>query len=212
MDKGRVRGNALVTVKICVEGGGDSKELKIRYRQGFRKLIEKAGFRGRMPRIAACGGRNAAFDHFKTSVESRMASYSILLVDSEDPIADEIGPWEHLVARDGWRRPDSTDDDQAQLMVTCMETWIMADRAALQEIFGARLQTNALLSENNLEQYDRNRVQDALENATRSCGPRKAYQKGRRSFQVLEKLNPSTLRRHLPYFDRFIRTLETHLD
>ena len=107
--------------------------------------------------------------------------------------------------------PDDVADDQAQLMVTCMETWIMADRAALSSVFGAELQETALLPEANLEQYDRQRVQQALEHATRSCGERKSYKKGRRSFQVLETLNPITLKQRLPHFKRFIETLEAYL-
>ncbi len=75
-------------------------------------------------------------------------------------------------------------------------------------VFGAELQENALLPENNLEQYDRRQVQPALEHATRNCGERKAYKKGRRSFQVLESLNPNALKQHLPHFRRFTETLE----
>ncbi len=55
----------MVSVKIYVEGGGDSKEQQSRCREGFSKLIEKAGFQGRMPSIVACGGRDSVFDNFK---------------------------------------------------------------------------------------------------------------------------------------------------
>lgn len=196
-------------VTIYVEGGGDSKYQHIQCRRGFRKLIEKSGFVGKMPGIFACGGRNAAFDDFKTAMRSKsLADYPMLLVDSEDPIAENVSPWGHLETRDKWLRPNGVSDDQAQLMVTCMETWLMADHAALREIFGALLQDNALLPEANLEQYDRQRVQDALQQATRNCGKNKAYKKGKRSFQVLEAVNPATLKQWLPYFRRFIETLE----
>lgn len=195
-------------VTIYVEGGGDGKYQHIQCRQGFRKLIEKAGFVGKMPGIFACGGRNAAFDDFKTAMNSRLPTdYPVLLVDSEDPIAANITPWAHLKARDGWTPSQDVSDDQAQLMVTCMETWIMADRVALHSVFGPTLHENALLPEQNLEQYDRHRVQDTLEHATRNCGNR-AYKKGKRSFQVLEVVNPNTLKQRLPYFKRFIETLE----
>lgn len=198
-----------MNVKIYVEGGGDSKELRIRCREGFRKLIEKAGFSGHMPGIIACGGRGAAFDHFNTAFEtSGEADCPILLVDSEDPLAEGATPWQHLRTRDGWEEPIGARDEQVQLMVTCMETWIMADRAALREIFGNELQTNALLPDINLEQYSRDRVQTVLEQATRNCGKNRTYKKGKRSFQILESLNPNTLKQHLPNFKRFIETLE----
>lgn len=199
-------------VTIYVEGRGDSKELHVRCRQGFRKLIEKSGFTKPMPHIVACGGRNATFDDFKTAMDSRSPTdYPMLLVDSEDPIVGNTTSWNHLRTRDGWIPPHGVSDDQAQLMVTSMETWLMADRAALREVFGASLQDGALLPEVNLEQYGRHRVQEALEHATRNCGEKKAYKKGRRSFQVLEAVNPNVLKQRLPYFKRFIEALEIHL-
>ena len=200
-----------MSVIIYVEGGGDGKLSQIQCRQGFRKLVEKAGFTKKMPGIVACGGRDMAFENFKTALESREpTNYPILLVDSEDAIAENTTPWNHLRARDNWLRPQHASDDQAQLMVTCMETWIMADRAALREVFGAPLQDSALLSEVNLEQYGRHQVQQPLEHATRNCD-RKAYKKGKRSFQVLETINPNILKQRLPHFKRFIETLENHL-
>lgn len=71
-------------VKVYVEGGGDGKSLHIKCREGFRKLFEKAGFKGRMPATRACGGREAAYDDFKTAVEhAGDDEYPMLLVDSE---------------------------------------------------------------------------------------------------------------------------------
>jgi hypothetical protein len=208
----------VVKAKIYVEGGGDSKEQHARCREGFSKLIEKAGFRGRMPRIIAGGGRESTYDRFKTATAAgAQAAYPMLLVDSEDPVPEEetvpdsAVAWGHLKSRDNWDRPTSVKNDQAQLMVTCMETWIMADRAALHTIFGASLRTNALLPQNGLEARPRQDVHNALENATRDCGREKAYRKGARSFQVLAQLNPETLNQHLPYFRRFIITLDRYL-
>jgi len=194
-------------VKIYVEGGGNSKELRSRCREGFAKLLGRASFSGRMPRIVACGSRNATFDRFSTAmVGPPSAGHPILLVDSEDPISKP--PWEHLNLRDKWARPKGASDDQAQLMVTCMETWVMADHDALRTCFGANLQENALLPVAGLEERSRDDTQDALEHATRNCGRTKKYTKGKRSFQVLGKLNPDTLRQHLPHFQRLIETLQ----
>ena len=208
----------MVNVKIYVEGGGDSKEQHVRCREGFRKLIEKAGFKGRMPAIVAGGGRGSTYDSFKTATAAGdQAAYPLLLVDSEDPLEDEdrasdsAVAWAHLKSRDNWDRPAGVKNDQAQLMVTCMETWIMADREALHTVFGASLRTNALLPQDNLEARTRQDVHNALENATRDCGREKAYRKGSRSFQVLAQLNPETLNRHLSHFQRFITTLNRYL-
>ncbi|MBP7961543.1 MAG: DUF4276 family protein [Caldilineaceae bacterium] len=208
----------MVKVTIYVEGGGDSRQERIRCRQGFRKLLEKAGFQGRMPGITACGGRESAYQDFCTATSSRgrQDAYPILLVDSEDPVQnpsaapDSPAAWEHLGVRDNWGRPDHIHADQAQLMATCMETWIMADPHTLRSVFGPALQESALLPLPRLEQRSRQQVQDALEHATRNSGRDKAYRKGRRSFQVLEQLSPAALDAHLPHFQRLKRTLERH--
>lgn len=129
-------------VKIYIEGGGNSKEEMARCREGFRKLIEKAGFADRMPRTVACGGRNEAFNDFQTGLKNN-DQVSLLLVDSEDPVselterADHDFAWRHLQARDNWTKPPGTGNHQAMLMATCMESWICAERQTLREHYGA---------------------------------------------------------------------------
>jgi hypothetical protein len=117
----------------------------------------------------------------------------------------------HLKSRDNWACPAGVKNDQAQLMVTCMETWIMVDREALRTVFGASLRTNALLPQNALEVRSRQDVHDALEHATRDGGRGRAYRKGVRSFKILAELDPETLKQHLPHFRRFITTLDGYL-
>ena len=163
-----------MSVKIFVEGGGDSKEQIVRCREGFRKLIEKAGFtRPKSPSITACGGRGRAYDKFKTAVAVG-GEYAILLVDSEDPVKntdespDSDTPWKHLKARDGWEQPAGAKNDQAQLMATCMETWILADQIALAEFFGQHFQRTALLPLHQIE----GRKQTASAGNTRTRNPK----------------------------------------
>lgn len=209
MDKGRDRGNALVKVKIYVEGGGDGKALKITCRKGFRELLEKAGFAERMPAIIACGGRASAYDDFKTAV-SRSAEdpYPILLVDSESPVNNE--PWDHLKEQDNWDKPDNADDDHAHLMVQCMETWIVADQDAVKEFFGQELLAGALPPTNDLESRSKDDVQSALKHATKDCGENRRYEKGKRSFELLGRLDPTKLE-NLTHFSRFRKALDSKL-
>jgi hypothetical protein len=190
---------------IYLEGGGDSNELKARCREGFRKLLEQSGFAGKLPRLVACGGRASAYDDFQIAHLNRNADYVAMLIDSEDPVVDAEKPWQHLAARDHWRQPQGAEDDQVLFMTTCMETWIICDRNALKRHYGAQLQETALLSLVELEQRQREAVQDALVHATRNCG--NAYAKGRRSFEILGKLDVATLEQHLPAFRRLRRIL-----
>ncbi len=199
-----------MSVRIYIEGGGDSKDLQSRCREGFRKLIEKTGFEGRMPSTVACGGRNNAYDMFKIALRSAdVNEFPMLLVDSEEPVT--MAPWDHLKSRDGWDRPAGAEDDQAQMMVTCMETWIMADRGALRKVFGVHLRESALFPVEGLERRSRQDLLAALKNATEDCGRGKGYDKGRRSFQILSELDPEMLKENLSYFRRFSETLDRYL-
>lgn len=172
--------------------GGESKEDQIRCREGFRKLLEKSGFEGRMPRLSACGGRNTAFDDFKTAhANAKSGHWVAMLIDSEDPVTDLEEPWEHLKGRDNWDRPEGAENHQVLFMTTCMETWIVADRETLKAHYGHKLHLNSLPPANNLEQRNRHEVQEKLERATKECT--NAYRKGKRSFEVLGALNPSAL-------------------
>jgi hypothetical protein len=199
-----------VSSTIYLEGGGDARDLQIRCREGFRKLLERCGYAGRLPKLVACGGRGATFDAFKTALASaRKGDFVALWIDSEDPVADIEAPWEHLRKRDGWEKPKGATDEQVLLMTTCMETWIVADRVTLAEHYGAKLQKSALPKLHNLEGKDRNTIQDALTGATRRCS--NAYTKGKRSFEVLGKLDPAVLRAHVPSFARVCRILDASL-
>ena len=201
-----------MSVTIYIEGGGNSKSLKTEMSIGFTKLLENCGLRGRMPRLVRGGGRKQTYDKFKTAFENALhGDLILLLVDSEDPVSDVNRTWEHLRRRqdDQWKKPDGAKDEDVLLMATCMETWIVADRAALHEHFGSRLRESALPSLYDLENRNRHDVQDRLESATRECpGP---YAKGKRSFIVLGKLNPEVLQEHLPSFCRARRILNNVL-
>jgi hypothetical protein len=199
-----------VNATIYIEGGGDSRELHILCRKGFSKLLEKCGFAGHMPRLHACGGRDSTFEDFKIAHEDKGNSeYVAMLIDSEDPLTGSE-PWEHLRNRgDRWDRPLGSENDQVLFMTTCMETWIVADREALGKHYGNRFQESALPPLTALESRSRHDIQDMLFHATRDCS--NAYKKGKRSFEVLEKLSPDELERHLPSFVRVKQILENRL-
>ena len=206
-----------MSVKVYVEGGGRA-ELNEQCRLGFQKLLIKAGFGGRLPRVVSCGSRERAFRSFSNALHEsgRSGEYPILLVDSEDIVADAnlpganpSGAWTHLSRSDGWERPAGVEDDQAQLMVTTMETWLLADRQRFIAYFPG-INRNALPADSDLESRSKQDVADALGNATQSSskGP---YHKGNHSFDLLGEVNPAELRRRLPHFLRFVEALESRL-
>jgi hypothetical protein len=198
-----------VSAILYLEGGGDSKELHARCREGFRRLLENCNFRGRMPRLVACGGRDAAFGDFAFAHDDQAADFVAMWIDSEDPLADLDAAWAHLKTRDDWGRPAGAHDEQVLFMTTCMETWLVTDRAALKKHYGHDLQEAALPPLNNLERRGRDEVQEKLTHATRECS--NAYSKGKRSFDILGKLSPPVWEEHLPSFVRVCRILNARL-
>ena len=198
---------------IYLEGGAtgpDSKELSARCREGFHKLLEKCGYKGRYPRLIASGSRGETFSDFKTALESKKtADYVAMWIDSEDPMKNIEAAWAHLKVRDNWSRPKEATEDQVLLMTTCMETLIVADREALKEHYLKKLQESALPPLVNLESRHRHEIQGQLMHATRNCA--NTYAKGKRSFEILAKLSPDTLEANLLSFARTRRILNQKL-
>ncbi|SFB03724.1 protein of unknown function [Pseudomonas sp. NFIX10] len=210
-------------MKLYVEGGGDAASLKTACREGFSKFLDKAGFKGRMPRIVACGSRGDAFDSFCTAIRNQEPA--MLLVDSEAPLPEFVQPgdaqqpddrarwlpWQHLQQRqgDGWQKPVGSDDWQCHLMVQCMESWFLADRRTLKEFFGQGFQENQLPAPGNSVEYvPKVQVYDALAKATRGCKSKSQYGKGEHSFKLLGLIDPNKVCEASPWAKRFIESLE----
>jgi hypothetical protein len=199
-----------VKAVIYLEGGGDSKELHARCREGFRKLLAKTLPGSRMPKLVACGGRGDALARFQIALKNaRHDDFIGLLLDSEAPLTDIDAAWTHLQVFDKWTKPRSATDKQVLFMTTCMETWIVADITTLRTYYAQGFQERALPPLQKLEERGREDIQSALERATRNCT--NAYTKGKRSFAVLAELNPVVLAAHLPSFARMKAILQAEL-
>ena len=187
----------MVTATLYIEGGGEGRDLRARFREGWKEFFHSAGVGGKT-KIVRGAGRQQTFDRFATAVSGRPpGTIPFLLVDSEGPVAREDSVWQHLRARDGWTRPAGAGDDRAFLMVQIMETWFLADREALRKYFGAGFGENALRAWPNLEDVPKPRVLEALERATASC--RKRYAKGEVSFKLLARVDPARVEAACPH-------------
>ena len=197
-----------MTVKVYVEGGGDGRELRARCRRGFSSFFGKAGLVGRMPKVVACGGRQRAYEKLRAALAARNErGFAVLLVDSEDRVAEGSGPWLHLRMRDGWEKPDDATDNSAHLMVQCMEAWFLADRDFLEAFFGRGFNRNALPGNQNIEEVAKADVLNGLKNATRQCQTKGEYGKGRHSFEILSEIDPSKVQAASPRAQRLVDTL-----
>ena len=178
-------------------------------RRGFRLFLEKAGLEGSMPRIIACGSRTMAYDRFCTAQEqARADEFIVLLVDSEEGVEEDVEPWAFLERRDRWDKPDGARDDNAHLMVQCMEAWFLADRDTLSQFFGHGFRANALPNRPDVENIPKPDLYNALRGATRDS--RKGeYGKGRHSFDLLAQLDPQRVVDASPYAKRLVDTLRS---
>ena len=117
-----------------------------------------------------------------------------------------VNPWEHLKKYDSWIKPESAEDDNAHLMVQCMESWLIADRDVLRKYFGPDFNFNALPARNDIENIRKSDLYTVLKNATRSSS-KGEYDKGHHSFDILAGLDPDKVMACSPHAQRLVNTL-----
>lgn len=198
----------MVTIKVFVEGGGSGKDLPTRCRKAFRTFFEKAGVNGQRLSVKSCGTRKNAYDDFCIEFNKSASDViPILLVDSEDEVTKSA--WQHLRERtkDQWAKPKNAADDQAHLMVQCMESWFLADQEQLKKYFGQSFHENALPKQKNVEAIPQAKVFESLKAATRET-QKGSYNKGSHSFAILEQIDPAKVRHASPFAKRLIDTVK----
>ena len=202
----------MVTCKLYIEGGGDnrsngSSDLQRRFRRAWNKFFDRAGVGNRIE-VVRGGGRQQTFKFFTKALADQDASViPLLLVDSEAAVKAGHSVWQHLKARDNWEQPTKANDDQAFLMVQVMETWFLADRAALRKYFDQQFSENPLKQWPRLEDVPKLTVIKAIKSATANCS--KPYAKGKVSFELLEQINPAFVVTACPHAKVLLDRLET---
>ena len=203
----------MVTAKLYIEGGGNAirggrrrgDSLESRFRKGWKAFFEAADVGGRV-KVVRGGGRKQTYKMFAAAVRSHSAdTLPLLLVDSEAPVQSGHSPWQHLLARDGWNKPDKAGEDQAFLMVQFMETWFLADKDGLRRYFGQGFKDQAIKQWPDLEAVPKETVLNALAQATAAC--RKAYGKGKTSFELLAHINPARVKEKCPHANDLLQRL-----
>ena len=189
---------------IYVEGGGKGV-LNANCRKAFHNLFGK-GVSGHPPKVVAAGPRGTAFRKFRTACSRTTGDdFVMLLVDSESPVSAQ-STWDHLRNQDSWDKPDGASDDNAHLMVQCMEAWFLADKDALASYFGQGFKANALPDNPSIEQVPKSDVLGGLGSAARPTSKR-GYNKGRDSFGILGMIDPVRVKQASPHAARLFRTI-----
>jgi hypothetical protein len=184
---------------IFVEGGARG-ELFAAARRAVRRLLEQLSLREH-PTVIACGGRTAAFEKFCEHLQSGKPERAFLLVDAEEVVSS--APWRHVRTRpaDGWEKPAPASDDALFFMSVVMETWCLADGASIQRALGLSADYAPPAS---LERLPKADVYSALEALT--DGKWNTHTKAS-SFQFLEQVRASELKKHCPEFKRLAERL-----
>ena len=107
LDVRRAWRKPMVTAKLYIEGGGDSREQSIRFREAWNGFFASAGV-GTRTQIVRGGGRKQTFDRFVTATKRRAPSViPLLLVDSEEAVAShsvwQTSPFTRSLEQACWR-------------------------------------------------------------------------------------------------------------
>ncbi len=166
-----------------------------------------------MPRVVAGGSRRQAFDLFRTALKNAGSDeFVVLLVDAEEPVVEGNGVWSHLENRDGWGIPQGAEEENAHLMVQCMESWFLADKEILAAFFGEGFKPNALPANPRIEQISKQEVLEGLKRATRSCGKGGGYGKSQHSFRILALLDPDNVIHASPHAAHLIDAMRNRVE
>jgi len=191
-----------------VEGGGQGST-KTDCRQGFRLFFQQIVPTGSF-KVIACGGRDVAFQDFRTALNQHPHDYVVLLVDSEEAVT--VGPWQHLKNRvgDNWDRPAGVTDDQAHLMVQAMEAWLLADHPALIAYYGSGFLNASLPGHRNVELILKRDALNALQHATEHT-TKGEYHKTRHGFDLLARVDAEKVRLASNHANRLFNVLEREI-
>ena len=195
------------SIAIYMEGGGKGRDTKVALRQGMdmflNPLKEAARNKSWHWKLFPRGSRNEAFRSFEHAFKNNEARIIILLVDAEGPVKTSVRA--HLKSRDKWNL-DFTTNDNVHLMIQTMETWIVADVAALTDYYGQNFQQSALPLTSELEAISKSEITRSLKRATKPT-QKKEYHKIRHASEILKRIDSSKVRQRCQSCERLFNTV-----
>lgn len=191
---------------IFIEGGG-GKDSKDDLRRAFSEFLtaprEAARTKGVHWRVVMCGSRDATYKAFRHALRDLRDACVLLLVDAEQAV--EGTPREHLAARDSWDLSFAVDE-QCHLMAQVMESWFLADPAALERFYGQQFGARQIPARKNVEEVPKAEVEAVLKSSTAKT-QKGEYHKIRHGAPILERLDPERVRARAPHCERLFQTL-----
>ena len=111
----------------------------------------------------------------------------------------------HLQARDKWNL-SFTPEETVHLMVQIMETWIVADLAALSQYYGQGFRANKLPKATNLETVPKPTVERSLGEATKDT-QKGRYHKIRHASDLLKLIDVESVKAQCDHCQRLFDDL-----
>ena len=200
-------------IKLYVEGGGrgTNKNATIKLQQGFdaflRELKDAARDKKISFKVIPSGSTTDTFEEFIFSVENSPQSFNLLLVDSDEAIADGETARDFLQRKYKKWKLQKIEVEQCHLMVQVMESWFIADVEALKDFYGQNFRESAIPKhQNNVETIEKATVENSLKKATAKT-KKGEYQKIGHGAKILEKINPRKVRDAAPHCEKLFDSI-----
>lgn len=195
---------------LFVEGGGNTREHQTAIRRGLSTLFGKVLDKRAKPSVIPSGGRAQTFKAWERALRTNPEKISILLIDSEMPIAPDADPWSSLQTRPGdthWARPTGIASERIFLMVQTMEAWFFADKEALVTYYGKNFDKLSLTQRADIENIPKDSLEKELKHASRNTT--KGVYKKSHGFEIIGLVAPVKIRAASPRAAAFFDYIET---
>jgi hypothetical protein len=163
----------------------------------FRELKDSARKQRRGFRLISAKSGKQARQDFEIALKANTDSWSILLIDSEGPLA---------------RTSDGSRADSIFWMVEMMEAWFHADPSALAEFHGPGFQKSSLKANPKVEEIPKQDLEKGLRAPTNKTAKGDYFDnKTSHGPKLLALIDPALVREAAPNCDRLFRAILTHL-
>lgn len=140
------------------------------------------------------------------SVRNSPQSLNLLLVDSDDAVAENETARDFLQRKYKKWKLQTVAAEQCHLMVRIMESWFIADIDALKIFDGQEFKESAIPKNKNVEAIEKQRVENSLKAVT--IKTKKAeYHKINHGAKILELINPQKVRQAAPRCERLFAAI-----
>ena len=171
-------------------------------REGFSGLF--SGISRVKPKLVAGKSFANAIRAFVIATE-RGGAANFLLVDSDGP--DDGKLLQKVKSNPEWKSGLTVSPEQVHFMVQVMESWLLADKDALEAYYGQGFRPARLPADARVEQIPKDDVTNGLHDATRGTG-KGPYHKTRHAPALLALIDTAKVRSAAPSCARLFHAIE----